>query len=105
MNLVRLLVCGVVSALLVSNGFSQTIGPDAGAKSRGEVTSSASHSAYAQQQARVMYYYQQITPAAKPEVVKQQAETVKTALAKSDESLKAIKAAHPKDAEVTKLVD
>lgn len=55
--LIRLLVCGVVSASLVSNGFSQqTIGPDADAKARGEVTSSASHNAYAQQQARVMYY-------------------------------------------------
>jgi hypothetical protein len=52
-----------------------------------------------------MYYTQQINPAAPPEVVKKQAETVKTALSKSDESLKAVKDAHPKDAEVAKLVD
>jgi hypothetical protein len=103
--LFRLLVCCGVSASLVSNVFSQTIGPDAGAKARGEVTSSATHSAYAHQQARVMYYYQQITPAAKPEVVKQQAESVKSALAKADEGLKAIKESHAKDAEVVKLVD
>lgn len=96
----------LVSFALVSTGFAQqTIGPDAGAKARGEVTSSLSHQQYAQQQARVMYYTQQINPTAAPEVVKKQAETVKTALAKSDESLKAVKEAHPKDAEVAKLVD
>ncbi len=96
----------LVSAMMASTAFAQkTIGPDAGAKIRGEVTSSISHQQYAQQQARVMYYTQQINPTAAPEVVKKQAETIKTALAKADESLKAVKEAHPKDAEVVKLVD
>ena len=103
---IRMFCLCVVSTTLVSTAFAQkTIGPDAGAKARGEVTSSAVNQHYAQQQARVMFYTQTINPAAAPEVVKKQAETVKTALAKSDESLKFVKETHAKDAEVVKLVD
>lgn len=96
-----LLSFGFVSGVLAQ----QTIGPDAGYKIRGDFNSAASHQYYAQQQARVMYYTQQITPAAPAEVVKKQAETVKGALAKADEQLKSVKEAHSKDPEVVKLVD
>jgi len=105
-SVMRLASCGLASLALVAIGFAQqTIGPDAGAKARGEVVSSLSHQHYAQQQARVMYYTQQINPTAAPEVVKKQAETVKVALVKADESLKLVKEAHSKDQEVVKLVD
>ena len=47
----------------------QLIGPDAGAKARGEVTSSATYQRHAQDYSRMMFYSQQITPAAAPAVV------------------------------------
>jgi hypothetical protein len=103
---IRFACFGLMFAMLASPAFAQkTIGPDAGAKIRGEVTSSAVNQHYAQETARVMYYAQQINPGAAPEVIQKQAETVKTALAKSDESLKAVKEANAKDPEVVTLVD
>ena len=94
------------AAIFSAAAFAQTtIGPDAGAKARGEVTSSATFQRHAQDYSRMMYNSQQIQPAAAPAVVEKQAATVKENLTKSDEGLKAVKAAHAKDAEVVKLVD
>ncbi len=96
----------VAAASLSATAFAQkTIGPDASAKIRGEVTSSATYQRHAQDYSRMMYYSQQIQPAAPPAVVEKQAASVKENLTKSDEALKAVKAAHPKDPEVVKLVD
>ncbi len=92
-------------AMLATTVLAQTIGPDAGAKARGEVTSSATHQRHAQDHARILYYTMEVNPKAAPAVVLEQAASVKESLAKSDESLKAVKAVHAKDSEVVALVD
>lgn len=105
-RLSHLLVCGVVSASLVSVGLSQQlIGPDAGAKARGEVTSSATHQRHAQEHVQMLYNTLEVNPKAAPAVIQEQAAAVKTSLTKSDELLKSVKTAHAKDPEVVKLVD
>ena len=102
MTLATLLAVSVVG----STAFAQkTIGPDAGAKARGEVTSSAIYQRHALDYSRMMYDSQQIQPTAPPAVLEKQTVTVKDNLTKSDEALKAVKAAHSNDPETVKLVD
>ena len=83
----------------------QLIGPDAGAKARGEVTSSATHQRHAQEHVQILYNTLEVNPKAAPAVIQEQAAAVKVSLAKSDELLKSVKVAHAKDPEVVKLID
>ena len=92
-------------AILSATVFAQTIGPDAGAKARGEVTSSATHQRHAQEHTQMLYSTLEVNPKAAPAVIQEQAASIKESLGKSDESLKAVKATHAKDPEVVKLVD
>lgn len=103
-------LCGTglaaVAMTMVSLVFAQTtIGPDAGAKARGEVTSSATHQRHAQEHVQILYNTLEVNPKAAPAVIQEQAASVKTSLTKSDELLKSVKVAHAKDPEVVKLVD
>ena len=103
----RMTCLGLATAAVFSaTAFAQQlIGPDAGAKARGEVTSSATHQRHAQEHTQILYYTLEVNPKAAPAVIQEQAASVKESLAKSDESLKAVKTAHVKDPEVVKLVD
>ena len=97
-----------VAALTVSFApafAQQTIGPDAGAKIRGEVTSSATHQRHAQEHVQILYNTLEVNPKAAPAVLREQAAACKTSLAKSDELLKSVKVAHAKEPEVVKLID
>ncbi len=101
-------IVGVAALMAVFAGQSAPAQDGAGAKFKGHVNNfweAQGWQNHAQDYSRTMYYSQQIQPAASPAVVEKQAATVKEDLAKSDEALKAVKAAHAKDPEAVKLVD
>ncbi|MFO1045831.1 MAG: hypothetical protein U0941_28955 [Planctomycetaceae bacterium] len=101
-------IVGVAALMAVFAGQSAPAQDGASAKFKGHVNNfweAQGWQNHAQDYSRTMYYSQQIQPAASPAVVEKQAATVKEDLAKSDEALKAVKAAHSKDPEAVKLVD
>jgi hypothetical protein len=101
-------ILSVAALMAVLAGQSAFAQDGASAKFKGNVTNfweAQGWQRHAQDYSRTMYYSQQIQPAAPPAVVEKQAATVKEDLAKSDEALKALKAAHSKDPEAVKLVD
>ena len=106
MTFTRLKLAALLALAMASSVFAQTtIGPDASAKIRGEVTSSGIYNRHAQDYSRMLYNAPQLQPAAPLPVFQEQAKAVRQNTTKASDALKEVKAAHPKDAEAAKLVD
>ena len=107
-GLARGTLAALFALTLVAPVFAQFDPADGARKWRGDYESFHQGTAYhrqAQESSQMIYYSQLVQPAAPVAVIEKQTAWVKDNLTKSDEALKAVKAAHPKDADVAKHVD